>query len=142
VSDPETPILNKMVQEIGRVVVDRKTFQEENHLEQVAIHPRHGGGDNDDDRFNTMQCPPFVYGFSLARKEWCKLYIDQIQPVEWKQNLFKSLVIGESQKLLFQALVSSHTFLDKSSDQVQQKGSGLVILLHGTPGSGKTLTAG
>jgi pantothenate kinase-related protein Tda10 len=83
-----------------------------------------------------------VYGFSLGRKEWCKFYIDQIHEVEWNKNLFNSLVVGDSQKLLLQALVTSHTFTDKARDQAQQKGKGLVILLHGTPGSGKTLTAG
>jgi poly(3-hydroxybutyrate) depolymerase len=33
-------------------------------------------------------------------------------------------------------------FPKKSRDEVILKGKGLVILLHGSPGSGKTLTAG
>jgi hypothetical protein len=109
-------------------------------VEQVAIGPHFA--DDDDEQSSTIQCPPFAYGFSLARKEWCRFYIDQIHAVEWNQNLFNSLVIGDSQKLLLRALVTSHTFLEKARDQPQQKGKGLVILLHGTPGSGKTLTAG
>jgi len=109
-------------------------------MEQVAIHPPR---DNDeDDRRSTMQCSPFVYGFSLARKEWCRFYIDQIHPVDWNPSLFTSLVIGDSQKQLLRALVTSHSFQDNARDHVQQKGKGLVMLLHGTPGSGKTLTAG
>jgi len=113
-------------------------------LEQVAISAHLADDDYDDygKQSSTIQCPPFAYGFSLARKEWCRFYIDQIQEVEWNENLFNSLVVGNSQKLLLQALVTSHTFVDKARDQPQQKGKGLVILLHGTPGSGKTLTAG
>jgi hypothetical protein len=130
-------VINK---ESDRIVIDRKTFQEENHLEQVAIRPPRQG--DDEERISTIQCPPFVHGFSLARKEWCRFYVDQIHPIEWNEDLFNSLVIGDSQKLLLRALVTSHAFLDKSGYQIQQKGKGLVILLHGTPGSGKTLTAG
>src|SRR5438034_8513820 len=120
--------------EAGRVVLDRKTFQEENHLEQVAINSQ---GDPE-----CMLCPPFAFGFSLTRKEWCRFYIDDIHEVRWNESLVESLVIGDSQKLLLRALVTSHAFPDNARDQMQQKGRGLVILLHGTPGSGKTLTAG
>jgi AAA+ superfamily predicted ATPase len=120
--------------ESGRVVIDRKTFQEENHLSQVAIKP-------DPTTLDQMLCPPFVYGFSLAKKEWCRFYLPQIQEIDWKTNGFDSLVMKESQKTLLRALVSSHSFPDNPRDQMQQKGKGLVILLHGTPGSGKTLTA-
>lgn len=42
---------------------------------------------------------------------------------------------------MLEALVSSHSFPVNARDQPEQKGKGLVILLHGTPGSGKTLTA-
>ena len=120
--------------ETGRVVIDRKTFQEDNHLSQVGIKP-------DPDTLNKMLCPPFVYGFSLARKEWCRFYLTQIREINWNKNSFDSLVMKDSQKALLRALVSSHAFPDNPRDQMQQKGKGLVILLHGTPGSGKTLTA-
>lgn len=120
--------------ETGRVVIDRKTFQEDNHLSQVGIKP-------DSETLDKRLCPPFVYGFSLARKEWCRFYLTLIHEVDWKKNSIDSLVMKDSQKTLLQALVSSHAFPDNPRDQMQQKGKGLVILLHGTPGSGKTMTA-
>ena len=120
--------------ESGRVVIDRKTFQEDNHLAQVAIQPDASSRD-------VKFCPPFVYGFSLARKEWCRFYIPQIRDIEWNNNIFDSLILQESQKTLLNALVSSHSFPASPRDQIKQKGKGLVVLLHGTPGSGKTLTA-
>ncbi|KAL9110480.1 MAG: hypothetical protein Q9227_005024 [Pyrenula ochraceoflavens] len=120
--------------ETGKVVVDRKTFQEENRLSEVAIKP------NPED-VEKMLCPPFVYGFSLARKEWGRFYIACIGGVEWKKDSFESLVMKSSQKNLVKALVSSHDFSGDPRDRTKQKGKGLVVLLHGTPGSGKTLTA-
>ncbi|KAI9703047.1 MAG: hypothetical protein M1820_006038 [Bogoriella megaspora] len=120
--------------ETGRVVIDRKTFQEDNHLAQVAVKP-------DAASLDVKLCPPFVYGFSLARKEWCRFFVTRISNISWNSSSFDSLILEERQKALLQALVSSHSFPGSGRDQTQQKGKGLVILLHGTPGSGKTLTA-
>lgn len=120
--------------ETGRVVIDRKTFQEDYHLSQVSISP-------DPDTLDKLLCPPFVFGYSLARKEWCKFYIPQISEIQWRKDSFDSLILKKNQKVLVQALVSSHNFPENPRDQMQQKGKGLVILLHGSPGSGKTLTA-
>lgn len=53
-----------------------------------------------------------------------------------------SLLIQASQKKVVQALVRSHEFPSSARDEVELKGKGLVILLHGSPGSGKTMTAG
>ena len=59
----------------------------------------------------------------------------------WKPNAFDSLILPASQLRLIAALVTSHTFPTSARDEDQQKGKGLVCLLHGPPGSGKTLTA-
>ncbi|KAK8031936.1 hypothetical protein PG990_001670 [Apiospora arundinis] len=48
---------------------------------------------------------------------------------------------GEKEKLVLRSLVTSHQYSDRARDQMLQKGKGLVMLLHGAPGSGKTLTA-
>ena len=87
-------------------------------------------------------CPPFACGYSLARKEWSRFYIDQIKDVDWRNDAFDELILGDRQKHVLRALVSSHAFPPNARDERQQKGRGLVILLHGTPGSGKTFTAG
>lgn len=44
-------------------------------------------------------------------------------------------------KDIIQALVSSKLESEQSTDLIQGKGNGLIILLHGTPGTGKTFTA-
>ncbi|KAH8703539.1 P-loop containing nucleoside triphosphate hydrolase protein [Talaromyces proteolyticus] len=119
--------------ENGRVIIDRKTFQEENYISHVAV----GNVKVPDLKL----CPPFAYGYSLSRKEWSRFYVQILEPVPWKQNSFDSLVMKENQKALLRALVTSHTFPENARDQMQQKSKGLVVLLHGSPGSGKTLTA-
>jgi SpoVK/Ycf46/Vps4 family AAA+-type ATPase len=65
-----------------------------------------------------------------------------MSPVQWKSNSLESLIIPAPQKRLLEGLVTGHTFPDKARDEKNLKGKGLVVLLHGTPGSGKTLTAG
>jgi SpoVK/Ycf46/Vps4 family AAA+-type ATPase len=89
-----------------------------------------------------MLCPPYTYGYSLARKTWCKFYIDCLSDIEWNRSALDILVLTERRKSVLEALVFSHAFPDLVRDETKQKGKGLVILLHGSPGSGKTLTAG
>lgn len=86
-------------------------------------------------------CPPYALGYSLSRKDWCRFFLDNTKEVQWKKDMWDSLILNQKQKLVLQALVTSHWFPNNARDQPEQKGKGLVILLHGTPGSGKTLTA-
>jgi hypothetical protein len=118
--------------ELGRVILDRKTFQEEQYSNAVRIRVREP---------DPLLCPPYEFGFSLSRKEWCRFFIDYLRDVKWKENPWQSLIIGDQERLVLKSLVTSHTYPNNPRDQTQQKGKGLVILLHGTPGSGKTLTA-
>ncbi|KAI5866491.1 P-loop containing nucleoside triphosphate hydrolase protein [Durotheca rogersii] len=118
--------------ETGRVVLDRKTFGEELPLGAARVKK------SDPD---PVQCPPFTLGYSLGRKQWCRFFVDNIRDVEWSPNAWDSLVLLEKEKHLLRALISSHAYSKNPRESMQQKGKGLVILLHGTPGSGKTLTA-
>ncbi|KAI0854214.1 P-loop containing nucleoside triphosphate hydrolase protein [Daldinia vernicosa] len=118
--------------ETGRIVLDRKTYGEEHplgkpHVKKMVPEP--------------MYCPPYTLGYSLGRKQWCRFYIDFIRDVQWDANAWDSLILPDKEKHLLRALISSHAYSKKPRDTMQQKGKGLVILLHGTPGSGKTLTA-
>ena len=93
-------------------------------------------------RANRILCAPYIWGYSLQKKEWCKFYVRNIKPVEWNANLIQSLVLPEKRKDLLRALVTSHKVkATHAREESSQKGKGLIILLHGTPGSGKTLSA-
>jgi hypothetical protein len=104
------------------------------------VIPRNAVFDGPD--IDPMLCPPFVLGFSLGTKKWCRFFVTQIKPPQWVPDAFDHLVLPTDQKRIIRSLIDSHAFPGRARDTVQLKGKGLVILLHGTPGSGKTLTAG
>ncbi|KAF2813036.1 P-loop containing nucleoside triphosphate hydrolase protein [Mytilinidion resinicola] len=69
-------------------------------------------------------CEHFVHGFSFAHKDWRHFEVSKLKPVEYNQSAFDTL--GHEEYAIF-------TFA--------RKGKGLIILLHGPPGVGKTFTA-
>ena len=69
------------------------------------------------------------------------LYVDQIAEMVWNKQAFRDLVVDEETKELVQALVTEQLSAKQSTDSIEGKGNGLVILLHGGPGTGKTFTA-
>jgi ATP-dependent Lon protease len=69
------------------------------------------------------------------------LNVSQIEPVIWNKKAFDRLVLDPQSKELIKALVSVHLSTNKMGDIITGKGNGLIILLHGSPGVGKTLTA-
>ncbi|CAP66956.1 uncharacterized protein PODANS_4_5610, partial [Podospora anserina S mat+] len=82
------------------------------------------------------------------------LFVDKTQPVSWNKAAFEQLVLPKRTKNIIKALVMvrRQSFKDSGSgvqiglkgghdDIIAGKGSGLIMLLHGGPGTGKTLTA-
>lgn len=68
--------------------------------------------------------------------------VDRITSVTWNKDAFKRLVIPPETRELIQAAVTVHgQYLTTARDIIASKGRGLLILLHGGPGTGKTLTA-
>ncbi|KAI0099815.1 P-loop containing nucleoside triphosphate hydrolase protein [Nemania sp. FL0031] len=121
------------LKETGRVVLDKRTFRQD-HASKTA-------GVALDASADPVFCPPFTFGYSLAKKEWCRFLVDQLHSVHWRADAWDKLILEEEQKQVLQALVTSHSYPENARDQPEQKGKGLVILLHGSPGSGKTLSA-
>lgn len=79
---------------------------------------------------------------SLADGRTELLNVDRISDVTWNKTAFSQLVAPDETKELIQAVVTAHG--QKTSiapDIIEGKGQGLLILLHGGPGTGKTLTA-
>ena len=80
---------------------------------------------------------------------WAEFTISGIQDIQWNDLPFDALVLPAKKKDLLRALVQQATsesdndndMLKPFDDFVEDKGQGLVILLHGSPGVGKTLTA-
>jgi len=79
----------------------------------------------------------------MTMKRWGWFKIRGIENIEFNLTAFESLVIPASQKELICSLVREHqTGTSAFDDIIQGKGKGLIFLLHGDPGVGKTLTAG
>lgn len=71
-----------------------------------------------------------------------KMLVDCVDEIKWNTASFKRLVLPSDYKELILAFVDSHLSQgDGFDDIVQGKGRGIVILLSGVPGVGKTLTA-
>jgi hypothetical protein len=88
-------------------------------------------------------CHHLIPGFSLVDKRWCFFEVDLIKDVEYNVNAFKTLMLEEEQKRVILSLVRVHSDERLSFDDViKGKGRGMIFLLHGVPGVGKTLTAG
>ncbi|KAK7990084.1 hypothetical protein PG989_010399 [Apiospora arundinis] len=85
--------------------------------------------------------PATIPGYNLHTKKWVDLKVDRIKEVEWNKESFKHLVVEPNTKELIQALVRHQISLEQGADIINRKGNGLIILLHGGPGTGKTFTA-
>jgi SpoVK/Ycf46/Vps4 family AAA+-type ATPase len=64
-----------------------------------------------------------------------------MSPNRWNRESFDALAIDDRSKELVTALVTNKIAADQSTDYIANKGTGLILLLHGGPGTGKTLTA-
>lgn len=65
--------------------------------------------------------------------------------MDQRPDAWQDLEIPQGHKSIVQALINTHFSKDKTKDAhfdlVREKGKGVIILLHGVPGVGKTATA-
>jgi SpoVK/Ycf46/Vps4 family AAA+-type ATPase len=93
--------------------------------------------------------PPRLLGYAAREKLWGQFSVDQTQQAPGKnpKSFREDLQLEPKYKDMIEALVESHESNAERGrqlqvrDVVQDKGRGLVLLLHGPPGVGKTLTA-
>lgn len=100
------------------------------------------------DETQLLICPPRLLGYHLKGKRWVELDVNNVKNIKKLKDTtsFEQLQLNRPQKNLIQNLVACHASGSENknrtmSDLSQGKGNGLVILLHGPPGVGKTLTA-
>ena len=86
-------------------------------------------------------CVPMVRAFSLRNKRWLEMEVTKLGNIVWNDDAFATLVLPEGNKDILLALaVTQAKFGQTFDDVISGKGQGMVILLDGPPGSGKTLT--
>lgn len=70
---------------------------------------------------------------------------ESLRAIERQDNAWQDLEIPVGHKNIVQSLIDTHFSQDKARDTqfdlVRDKGKGVIILLHGVPGVGKTATA-
>ncbi|KAL8933989.1 MAG: hypothetical protein Q9211_005468 [Gyalolechia sp. 1 TL-2023] len=106
------------------------------------------GHDSADEDRNYLLLPARLLGYCLNAKVWAQFHVNRIggiETVDVDQMMQKLIFDEESEgvKEDLKILIEQHgaTESDLIVDPVKGKGAGLVILLHGPPGVGKTLTA-
>jgi hypothetical protein len=141
----------------GRIVVDIDSFNRfspwrvrylnewhADDLERFSKHKEKMG--LPDDKFilppyYQMLCRSRTRGYSLRFKKWLDFFIDQISEVTWNSNAFDRLVLPPDQKELILSFSESQLAGSSFDDVISGKGKGIICLLSGPPGVGKTLTA-
>jgi hypothetical protein len=120
----------------GRVMVDVSSFRrfqpEDNYEHETTVIDSL----TDDHLFRTY---PTIRGFSFASKKWGELVIENIKAVKFDDGAFDKLVLDADKKKLIKSLVVNKDF--GFGDIISGKGRGCIFLLHGEPGTGKSLTA-
>ncbi|KAI1412297.1 hypothetical protein F5Y13DRAFT_163269 [Hypoxylon sp. FL1857] len=131
-----------------RFMIDFKTYKElhpfNHYLRPFQESTREIYQPADGNEPNTREVyvfPAFTPGFDLRRKKWTDLEVDQIRDVAWNEQAFDNLVADEDMKEMVLALVTNQLTAETSTDLIENKGNGLILLLHGSPGTGKTYTA-
>jgi len=139
-----------MVEQIkGRIMVDAKTFAmaRPTHQPYLSTARRIIWTETEDhlrlEDDDYLICHYLIPGFALVDKKWCFFQVDLIKDVEYNSNAFETLMLESDQKQMILSLTKVHTDERLSFDDViKGKGRGMIFLLHGAPGVGKTLTAG
>ncbi|KIL93768.1 hypothetical protein FAVG1_02329 [Fusarium avenaceum] len=131
------------------IVTHRKLHRDGSSSSQRAPFPvtdvldaKYMSEDNPDLTDDFFMClPTSIFGFNMDKKEWVNLDVHYLRDVVWNTEAFDLLVVQEETKVLIQAVVTNQLRTAENADLIQGKGNGLFILLHGGPGTGKTLTA-
>ncbi|KAH7320651.1 hypothetical protein B0I35DRAFT_427533 [Stachybotrys elegans] len=98
--------------------------------------------------------PRRMFAYTLRERRFLPIDLNMLKPVPREPGVFENLRIQPDYKDVVRGLVMSHfqkkelerRYADSSTkgpsqDLIQGKGRGLVVLLHGVPGVGKTATA-
>ena len=94
------------------------------------------------DSTQLLTCCTSLKGYSLKNKKWLTFSISAVKDIRYNDGAFDSLVLPSDHKELILALTESQVKNKEVFDDViQGKGKGMIMLLSGPPGVGKTLTA-
>lgn len=134
----------------GRAIVDGLSLAEMNPsmyrqmMNNMSPMNRHSDDDDkvegiilqEQDLWRTFNRVP---AFSMRIKSWGWMAVENMQDIQWRDNAFDQLVLRQDYKDTIYSLVQHYR--NAFTDFIDGKSGGLVFLLHGPTGQGKTLTA-
>ena len=85
--------------------------------------------------------PPVIGCYGISSEYNYIASVDNLELVKWNYEAIDHLVLEEDNKKLLKGLVQQHSHRAKTKeggDLIENKGNGLVILLHGPPGVSTT----
>ncbi|KAK0382902.1 hypothetical protein NLU13_8818 [Sarocladium strictum] len=98
-----------------------------------------------------LLCPDVVNVFVFKTRSWEPVHVRHLSEPDYDEEMIDGLVMDRGRKLTLRSLAKSFARRDQhgqnvarsmwSADFVPGKGKGLIFLLHGRPGVGKTCTA-
>ncbi|KAF7925776.1 uncharacterized protein EAE98_007001 [Botrytis deweyae] len=124
------------------IIIDTVTFNRFNASKSISvsnISDELNDGELTEDHL--MICTNQIPFYSLQDKKFHKGSIENIEDKIFNEKVFSQLVLPEPTKELVRVLVRNHKRGRDFDDFIKGKGKGLVLLLHGPPGVGKTMTA-
>jgi hypothetical protein len=134
----------------GDEVVEEEEQMQDDYEEDDSGMPLDGAFADEDDAakqipLTTEQkliCTPLLRGYSLKNKLWLNFFVNCVKDIEWQKDAFDRLVLPKNQKELILGFTESQRkYRESFDDVIEGKGRGMIILLCGPPGVGKTLTA-
>ncbi|KAI1332160.1 P-loop containing nucleoside triphosphate hydrolase protein [Xylariaceae sp. FL0255] len=134
---------------VGKVCVDPYAYYDVCKIPKPALQPLpQSHADNEDSSELTdeqcMLAKPWLISFDLEAKNFCELRIDQLKPYSWNEEAFQKLVLPSETKMLIWEFFNAQRNISRNKDFddfIVNKGRGLIMLMHGPPGVGKTFTA-
>ncbi|KAI7779314.1 Protein MSP1 [Diaporthe eres] len=98
-----------------------------------------------------LLCPRELPAFVFKWRTWQWLHVKNFSVPEFQNDMIEDLVMDQARVKMLKALAKSYIRVNKrgnpiehepwAADFVKGKGNGLIFLLHGKPGVGKTVTA-
>jgi len=123
----------------GRVMIDAVSYQRNNPNSRMAEEAEDASDNAGIEEDHLFMCWPTLLGFSFTAKKWGEIDLNFTEDIQFDDLAFDRLVLAPEKKQLVQGLVQNYQ--TSFSDIISGKGGGCIFLLHGQPGTGKTLTA-
>lgn len=88
-----------------------------------------------------MSMSKFEPCYDLDKKQWFLGQRDSLNDITFRKDAFEKLQMNEDKKQIIKKICSNKHNAVQNIDFIDGKGGGNIFLLHGVPGTGKTLTA-